>query len=185
MNPGHIFHCLYMAQAIHRSERICGRTKLIIFLGTPHRGSGYASWGQIASNMARLALQDSNKKVLEALEVNSEVLDNVHEEFKTIVFKGGIKIHSFQEARGIFGMKGLDEKACLHASCETGMLMSSSNADKCRLRTTSRRSSIFPARWRRSRALMQTTCRWLDTAARTTRDTALFVASSGASSNRS
>ncbi|KAF1996952.1 hypothetical protein P154DRAFT_607067 [Amniculicola lignicola CBS 123094] len=107
-----------MTQAIHRSERICGRTKLIIFLGTPHRGSAYASWGQIASNMARLALQDSNKKVLEALEVNSEVLDNIHEEFKTIVFKGGIKIHSFQEARGISGMKGLDEKACLHASSE-------------------------------------------------------------------
>ncbi|KAF2679087.1 hypothetical protein K458DRAFT_375514 [Lentithecium fluviatile CBS 122367] len=101
---------IIVKDAIHRSESICGRTKLIAFLGTPHRGSAYASWGQIASNMALLALQDSNKKVLEALEVNSEVLDNIHEEFKTIVFKGGIKIHSFQEARGVSGMKGLDEK---------------------------------------------------------------------------
>ncbi|KAF2678942.1 hypothetical protein K458DRAFT_315716, partial [Lentithecium fluviatile CBS 122367] len=97
--------------AIHRSERICRRTKLIVFLGTPHRGSASASWGQIASNMPRLALQDSNKKMLEALEVNSEVLDNIHE-FKTIMFKSGIKTYSFQEARGISGLKGLDKKAC-------------------------------------------------------------------------
>ncbi|KAF2174575.1 hypothetical protein K469DRAFT_614070, partial [Zopfia rhizophila CBS 207.26] len=87
--------------AIHRSEKIRERTKLIIFLGTPHRGSAYAGWGQIASNLARLALQDSNKKILETLEVNNEVLDNIHEEFTTIAFKGGIKIHSFQEARGV------------------------------------------------------------------------------------
>jgi hypothetical protein len=99
-----------LLQAIHRSEKVHDWTKLIIFLGTPHRGSAYAGWGQIASNLARLALQDSNKKILETLEVNNEVLDNIHEEFKTIVFKGGIKIHSFQEARGISGMKGLDEK---------------------------------------------------------------------------
>lgn len=101
-----------MRQAIHRSEKCREWTKLIIFLGTPHRGSAYVGWGQIASNLARLALQDSNKKILETLEVNNEVLDNIHEEFKTIVFKDGIKIRSFQEARGISGMKGLDEKVC-------------------------------------------------------------------------
>jgi hypothetical protein len=99
-----------LPQAIHRSEKIRKWTKLIVFLGTPHRGSAYAGWGQIASNLARLALQDTNKKILETLEINNEVLDNIHEDFKTIVFKGSIKIHSFQEARGISGMKGLDEK---------------------------------------------------------------------------
>lgn len=108
-----------LLQAIRRSESIRQRTKLIIFLGTPHRGSTYAGWGQIASNLARMALQDSNKKLLETLEVNSEVLDNIHEEFKTIAFKGSIKIHSFQESRGISGMKGLDEKVHLlqHSRC--------------------------------------------------------------------
>jgi hypothetical protein len=89
-----------------------GRTKLVIFLGTPHRGSEYAGWGQIASNLARLALQDSNKRLLETLEVNNEVLDNIHEEFKTFVFAGAIKIHSFQEAQGITGMKGVSAKVC-------------------------------------------------------------------------
>jgi hypothetical protein len=88
------------------------QTKLIVFLGTPHRGTAYAGWGQIASNLARLALQDSNKKIIETLEVNNEVLDNIHEEFKTIAFERTMKIHSFQEARGIAGMRGLDEKVC-------------------------------------------------------------------------
>lgn len=99
-------------QAVRRSELIREQTKLIIFLGTPHRGSAYADWGQIASNIARLALQDSNKNLLKTLEVNNEILDNIHEDFKTIMFKGTIKIHSFQEAQGISGMKGLDEKVC-------------------------------------------------------------------------
>jgi len=99
-----------LPQAVHRSEKIREWTKLIIFLGTPHRGSAYAGWGQIASNLARLTLQDTNKKILETLEVNSEVLDYINENFTDIVYKSEIKIHSFQEARGISGMKGLHEK---------------------------------------------------------------------------
>ena len=86
------------------------RTKLVIFLGTPHRGSTYADWGQIASNLARLVLHDSNKTILKTLEVNSEVLENIQEEFIKIVCNGDIKIHSFQEARAITGIKGLNGK---------------------------------------------------------------------------
>jgi hypothetical protein len=108
-----VLQALNILQAMHRSEECRARTKLIIFLGTPHRGSDYAGWGQIVSNFALLALQDSNTRVLETLEVNSEVLDNIHEQFKTIVHKNGVKTHSFQEARGITGMKGLHEKVCL------------------------------------------------------------------------
>lgn len=97
-------------QAIRRSKTCRLRTKLIVFLGTPHRGSLYAGWGGIASNLACLALQDTNKKIIETLDVNSEVLDNIQEEFNTIVHESGIKIHSFQEARGLSGLIGLDGK---------------------------------------------------------------------------
>jgi hypothetical protein len=97
-------------QALRRSDICRSRTEAIIFLGTPHRGSAYAQWGAIASNLAQLALQDSNKKTIKTLEVNSEVLDNIHEEFKTIVHRSGIRIHSFQEGRGISGVKGLHNK---------------------------------------------------------------------------
>jgi len=95
---------------MHKSEACLSRTRLIVFLGTPHRGSAYAGWGEIASNLARLALQDSHKKIIETLEVNSEVLDNIHEEFKSVVHESGTRIHSFQEARGLSGMKGLHGK---------------------------------------------------------------------------
>ncbi|KAK4244388.1 putative kinesin light chain [Corynascus novoguineensis] len=101
---------IVVKDAICRSDTCRARTKLIIFLGTPHRGSAYAGWGEIASNLALLALQDSNKKIIETLEVNSEVLDSIHEKFKTIADQSRIQIHSFQEARGISGIKGLHNK---------------------------------------------------------------------------
>ena len=97
-------------QAVRRSEASRRRTKLIVFLGTPHRGSGLANWGEIVSNLVRLALQDSHKKIVETLKVDSEVLDNIHEQFVDVVFEHGIHIHSFQEGRGISGMIGLHEK---------------------------------------------------------------------------
>ena len=98
------------SQALHRSISARQRTKLMVFLGTPHRGSAFADWGQIAMNIARLSLQDSNKKFLKTLEVNSEVLDNIQDAFRTIVYEGGLTVHSFQEARGISGMKRLHNK---------------------------------------------------------------------------
>ncbi|KAH0565003.1 hypothetical protein GP486_001601 [Trichoglossum hirsutum] len=81
----------------------------------------YAGWGQIAANLACVALQDANKKILETLEVNSEVLDNIHEHFMNLVFKRGMKIHSFQEAKGIAGMKGLDGKVVDDFSSKLGL----------------------------------------------------------------
>jgi hypothetical protein len=47
---------------------------------------------------------------VETLEVDSEVLDNIHEQFIEMIFKHGIRIHSFQEGRGISGIKGLNGK---------------------------------------------------------------------------
>src|SRR5262249_35800 len=35
-------------QAIRRSKACCDRTKLVTFLGTQHRGSKMADWGEIA-----------------------------------------------------------------------------------------------------------------------------------------
>jgi hypothetical protein len=85
-------------QAIRRSEICRARTKLVVFLGTPHRGSQSTGWGELAANMAQLALQDSNKTIIETLEVNSEVLDIIHELFITIVLEDKLQVYSFQEA---------------------------------------------------------------------------------------
>jgi hypothetical protein len=83
-------------------------------LGTPYRGSTSAEWGAVASRLASLTLQDSNKKFIEELEVNGEIFDNIQDEFQQIVHNGGIKIQSFQEAQGISGVKGLDGKVSMY-----------------------------------------------------------------------
>ncbi|MCJ1277745.1 hypothetical protein MMC21_005559 [Puttea exsequens] len=70
---------IIVKDALWRSEACRERTRLIVFLGTLYRGSTLASWGEIVSNLARLALQDSQKKIVETLEVDSEVLDNIYE----------------------------------------------------------------------------------------------------------
>lgn len=59
----HSLGVIVLKDAIRRSETMRDRTKLVIFLATLHRGSAYADWRQIASNLARLVLHDSNKMI--------------------------------------------------------------------------------------------------------------------------
>ena len=63
--------------------------------------------------MASLALQDTNKRVIETLDIDDEVLDNINEQFVRIVIDNGIQTHSFQEARGTSVMRGKYEKVGL------------------------------------------------------------------------
>ncbi|KAI1435090.1 Alpha/Beta hydrolase protein [Xylaria sp. CBS 124048] len=112
---------IVVKDAIRRSEYCQSHTKLIVFLGTPHRGSASAGWGVVASNFAKLALQDSNKRIVQTLAPNSEVLDNIHDEFLKIVVRGRIKIHSFQEAKAVSGITGLDGKVVDDYSSKVGL----------------------------------------------------------------
>ncbi|KAI8966751.1 TPR-like protein [Daldinia sp. FL1419] len=107
--------------AMWKSRISSSQTKLIIFLGTPHRGSEAAGWGHIASNLAALALQDSNKKIVQGLKVDGEVLDIIHDEFVKVAMKDNIKIHSFQETRGISGVKGFHDKVVPDFSSKVGI----------------------------------------------------------------
>jgi hypothetical protein len=166
-------------QALYRSVVCRSRTKAIIFLGTPHRGSTYAEWGTIASNLAQIALQDSNKKIIKTLEVNSEVLDNIHEEFKTIVHRSGIRIHSFQEARGISGMNGLDNKVDCSILPPWPLPHQSEMASRSWM--TFLRSSIFHGLLRQSRVSTRIIWRWSGTATERTRDIVLYWAFSSSS----
>lgn len=49
-------------------------------------------------------------KMLQSLIVNGELLNNINEEFKGLAQIHRIRIHSFQEGRGLPGVKGLHNK---------------------------------------------------------------------------
>src|SRR6266496_5813839 len=95
---------------IYQSDIYHAQTKLVIFFNTPYQRSIYTGWGEIASNLTILILQDLNKKIIKILKMNSEILDNIHKEFKTITDQSQIRIHLFQKAYGISDIKGLHNK---------------------------------------------------------------------------
>lgn len=109
---------IIVKDAINRSQACRERCRLVVFLGTPHRGSAATSWGTIAANLTKLALQDPNQRLLDGLQVDSEVLDNIHRDFVTTLDQSTcrIKVYSFQEARAMTGIKGLSGKVRRHSA---------------------------------------------------------------------
>ena len=65
-------------QAILRS------TRGIIFLGTPHHGSGLARWADLVSRHLGVVKQ-TNSKIVEVLRRDSEVLARIQESFHALV----------------------------------------------------------------------------------------------------
>ena len=113
---------------VHRdrvNRRMYERTRLILFLGTPHRGFSKAAWGILLAKIATITLQDVDEKVLRALETNSEMLENIQRAFRRILDDRKLQIQSFQEERGISGINGISGKVVedysseMEDSCET------------------------------------------------------------------
>lgn len=59
-------------------------TKGVVFLGTPHRGSGKATIGEVVSNIAKIGLQRPNDKLIEVLGEDSQVLERQMKSFTSI-----------------------------------------------------------------------------------------------------
>ncbi|MCJ1231793.1 hypothetical protein MMC12_008472 [Toensbergia leucococca] len=70
--------------AEQHERRILECTKAIAFLGTPHRGSDLASWATIAGNMVKV-VKPANTDILEVLKPSSEVLENLTQDFHTML----------------------------------------------------------------------------------------------------
>lgn len=77
-----------MSAAQHRPERhlkqVLECTRGIVFLGTPHHGSGLAHW---AESMARAMglFKQTNSEILSVLKRDSEVLERVQDGFHTMI----------------------------------------------------------------------------------------------------
>jgi hypothetical protein len=72
----------------------------ILFLGTPHRGSRSASIGKIAYQITKAAARRPNEKLLQALERNSDTLDQINNSFlQTLEKHPNLNISSFREEK--------------------------------------------------------------------------------------
>jgi hypothetical protein len=73
------------------------RVKGVVFMGTPHRGSGVAYWANFAASVLKaLQLQTStNRNFLSALERNSGTLRQITEQF--VERSAPLEIRTFYE----------------------------------------------------------------------------------------
>lgn len=101
------------AEFIPEAQLTFPATRAILFLGTPHRGSSYASWGEIARRIASTVLIDTSTSLLSALQVDSSELELIREEFSKMLRDPRLRIYSFQEAKGLAGIKGANRKVSL------------------------------------------------------------------------
>lgn len=86
------------------------RTKHVVFLGVPHRGSEMANMDEILARLANASLQDTNRHLVSSLDVENELLDRINSEFGKMVQLEDFSIYSFQEGSGLSGLKGFSGK---------------------------------------------------------------------------
>jgi protein SERAC1 len=79
--------------------KILPATRGIIFLGTPHRGSGVASLASVVASVTKLALRSTNDRLVQELERDAPTLDRIRDDFSRIVDENKEKlvIYSFVE----------------------------------------------------------------------------------------
>ena len=92
-------------------QHIANSTTALVFLGTPHRGSNWTGWGKIAATVAAAVLFDVQKSNIDILDANGECLSQLEQNFGRLIHRRTFKIHSFQESKGMAGVRGLSTKA--------------------------------------------------------------------------
>ena len=64
-------------------QNILTYTRGILFLGTPHAGSGYARWAELMAKSIGL-IKQTNHQILDVLKNDSEVLARIQTDFHTM-----------------------------------------------------------------------------------------------------
>jgi len=82
-----------------------------MFMGTPHRGTELASFGQMVANMARVAFKKPSLQLLEVLEHDSQALQDLLEDTSTIL--SSIPVISCFEQKETKLSKGIFSKTTL------------------------------------------------------------------------
>ena len=106
-----VFRRSWRAESPHEHLRkIYEATTAVVFMGTPHRGSPYASWGLIARNIAIASGFDASDRILRDLNVESGILELLRVEFGKMLREEKFDIYTFQKSMGLAGVRGLSGK---------------------------------------------------------------------------
>ncbi|KFZ17137.1 hypothetical protein V502_04730 [Pseudogymnoascus sp. VKM F-4520 (FW-2644)] len=90
-------------------EDIFNSTAAIAFLGTPHAGSNKATWAAPVTLLSSVFFRKTNRRIVQLLEIDSEVLANLRQEFHSILHDERraakrIAICCFYEELAVFGI---------------------------------------------------------------------------------
>jgi hypothetical protein len=72
-----------------------------------------ASWGILAEQIVKAAGFDTNAVILKQLTTQSPALGNLNERFISLLRSQDFDVVTFQEAKGMEGMRGLNGKVFL------------------------------------------------------------------------
>jgi len=86
-----------------REQNIYDSTNGILFLGTPHRGSNLAEWGETTRRIISAIGFDTNRQNIHNLAIDSSILEDNHERFLKLYNRRKFEICTFQEGRGMSG----------------------------------------------------------------------------------
>ncbi|SCV27413.1 uncharacterized protein FFB14_01537 [Fusarium fujikuroi] len=133
---GIVFKQAYIrAHEVERYHHLANSIRGVLFFGTPHRGSGLASWGTILSSILKTASlgTSTNTQLSRDLERQSRDLDRISQSFN--LKSSGLKIYSFYETEKMDFMNNVivsRDSAILGVNNETTIPMSGNHCTICR-----------------------------------------------------
>jgi hypothetical protein len=105
---------VFLWQALDHSDRvrdtqphlacIFPATRGIIFLGTPHRGSGKISLAKLVARVAGVTLKNMNDDLIRDLERDSQILDRIRDSFSRTLDRRTLTVYSFVEELPMLGI---------------------------------------------------------------------------------
>lgn len=107
-----LFDSFLSTEEVIQRQKVYKSTKALFFLGTPHRGSSWAAWGEIATGLAG-TIFDTNSALIKHLEVNGEALMQLEKNFGTLIHKRTFLTKTFKEGRNYKPLPLLKSKVCL------------------------------------------------------------------------
>ena len=97
------------SEALPQRRNVYLSTRALFFLGTPHRGSDWAEWGEIARKLAGVMFS-TNPSSIRHLKVNGEPLMQLERNFGSLVYRRTFWVYTFIEAKSFKPGPLLDSK---------------------------------------------------------------------------